>query len=132
MSYQLNLFSLNNFHNCIRLTHLLHPLTPSPTVPRRSLLPSKGTSSTCSSEWHCRSCAARMTTAAPLLSLFYLCSQPNRSELSPNWTFSLFSPYTNCPRPPFPPPFYSSRPSPPPRSKCLVNKLNSNCCQFNC
>lgn len=26
VSYQLNLFSFNNFHNGIRLTHLLHPL----------------------------------------------------------------------------------------------------------
>lgn len=26
VSYQLNLVSFNNFHNCIRLIHLLHPL----------------------------------------------------------------------------------------------------------
>ena len=136
VSYQLNLF-FKNFHNGIRFIHLLHPLhLPSLGVSSSSSL--SGSSSTHSSLWLCRPCPGRLTSAAPILSFFYLRSPPNKSELSPNWTFSLFSPCTNCPHPPLPPPFLSSpSPSPPPSlslsfSKYLVNKLNSNCWQFNC
>lgn len=110
--------------------------TPSLTRPASFLLLSlRYQQHTHSSFWHCRPCPRRLTSAAStILSFFYLRSPPNKSELSPNWTFSLFSPRTNCPHPPFPPPFfYSPSPSPPPSlSKCLVNKLNSNCWQFNC
>lgn len=107
MSYQLNLVSFHNFYNCISLTHLLHPLLFS--LGPCSLFFSRGHQKRMQlSLWLCRPCPVKLTAATPIASFFYLHPPPNNSELSPNWTFSLFSPYTNCPHPPFPPPFYSS------------------------
>lgn len=118
VSYQLNLVSFDNFHNCICLTHLLHPLLLSLGQCSFFFSP-RHQKHTRLSLWHCRPCPMRLTSAAPIPSFFYLRSPPNMSELSPIWTFSLFSPCTNCPHPPFPPPFLSSLCSCPPPSLCV-------------
>lgn len=133
--YQLNLVSFDNFHYRIRLIHLLHP--PLLLLGRCSVFFSARHRGHMQlslplslSLRHLRLSPVRLTLAALIPAFFYHLTPPNKSELSPNWTFSLFSLRSNCPHPSVPPPFFTSlttSPPPSPLHKCLVNKLNSNC-----